>query len=100
MPHFAIIARDAPDSAAKRDAHRAAHFARVEQIMGQVAVAGPLKDDKGVIIGSLIVLDVADAAEARSLLESDPYFAAGVWADIEIQPFLAAAGTWIGGKIW
>jgi hypothetical protein len=100
MPHFAIIARDAPGSAEKRNAHRAAHFARVEQIMIRVAVAGPLKDDSGAIIGSLIVLDAADAAEARSLLEGDPYFAAGVWANIEIHPFLAAAGGWIGGKIW
>ena len=100
MPHFAIFARDAPDSLAKRDAHRAAHFARVEQILDRVAVAGPLKHESGAIIGSLVVLDVADATEARSLLESDPYFAAGVWDGIDVYPFIAATGTWIGGKIW
>lgn len=100
MPHFAIIAHDVPDSAVLRDAHRAAHFVQVERIMDKVAIAGPLKDAEGRIIGSLIVLDVADASEARSLLEADPYFAAGVWARIEVHPFLAAAGAWIGGKIW
>lgn len=100
MPHFVIIARDGPDSAQRRADARQAHFAQVETIMDRVAIAGPLKDAGGAFTGSLIVLDVADEAEARALVEADPYFKAGVWSDIEIHPFVPAAGGWIGGKIW
>lgn len=100
MNHFAVIAWDVPDSAAIRDAARGAHFAHIERIIDKVAVAGPLKDASGAMIGSLVVLAVADAAEAEAVLKSDPYFAAGVWASWTINPFVAAAGEWVGGKIW
>lgn len=100
MPHFAVIARDGPDGAAKRAEHRDAHFAHIEAISDKIAVAGPLKDEAGGFVGSLVILDVADAREARTVLEADPYFKAGVWAETEIHPFLAAAGSWIGGKTW
>jgi uncharacterized protein len=100
MSNFAIIAWDVPDSAPIRAAARDAHFARIEQIVDKVAVAGPLRDADGSIIGSLIVLDVANAAEAEALFRADPYFAAGVWDRWTINPFLAAAGTWVGGTSW
>lgn len=100
MPHFAVIARDGPDGARKRAEARDAHFAHIETILARVAIAGPLKDEAGGFVGSVVILDVADADEAWAVLESDPYFKAGVWAEIEIHPFLAAAGSWIGGKSW
>lgn len=100
MSHYAVIAWDVPDSAAIRDAARGHHFAHIERIIDKVAVAGPLKDAGGAIIGSLVVLDVADAAEAEAVFTSDPYFAVGVWGTWTINPFLAAAGEWVGGKIW
>lgn len=100
MPLFVVIARDGPDGACKRAEAREAHFAHIETILDKVAMAGPLKDEAGAFVGSLVILDVADAAAARAVLESDPYFKAGVWAETEIHPFVAAAGTWIGGKTW
>jgi uncharacterized protein len=100
MSHFAIFAWDGPDAAQKRDAARDAHFAHIEAIMDKIAVAGPLKTDNGGFVGSLLVVKAADGAEARAILESDPYFGAGVWERCEIHPFVAAAGEWIGGKIW
>lgn len=100
MSHFAVIAWDVPESAGLRDLARSHHFAHIERIIDKVAVAGPLKDAGGAIIGSLVVLDVADAAEAEAVFKSDPYFDAGVWATWTINPFVAAAGEWVGGKIW
>jgi len=79
MSYFAVMAWDGTNSAARRAAARTAHFTHIERIIDKVAVAGPLKDSQGAMIGSLVVLDVADAAEAEALLKSDPYFEAGVW---------------------
>jgi uncharacterized protein len=100
LTHFAVMAWDVADSAPIRAAAREAHFAHIERIIDKVAVAGPLKDADGAIIGSLVVLEVADAGAADEVLRSDPYFAAGVWDHWTIHPFLAAAGGWIGGKTW
>lgn len=100
MSHFAIMAWDIANSAPIRAAMRDAHFSHIERIVDKVAVAGPLKDADGAIVGSLVVLNVADAAEAEAVLRSDPYFTAGVWERWTIHPFVAAAGEWVGGKIW
>lgn len=100
MPHFAVIARDRPGAEAARMAARADHFAYIERILDRIAIAGPLKDEEGRFVGSILVYDVEDAAAARALVEADPYFAAGVWEPPEIHAFTAAAGAWIGGKIW
>jgi uncharacterized protein len=100
VSHFAVMAWDVADSAPIRAAARDHHFSHIELVIDKVAVAGPLKDADGAIIGSLVVLDVADAAEAEAVLRSDPYFVAGVWDRWTIHPFVAAAGEWVGGKIW
>lgn len=98
--HFVIVAWDGPDSAEKRAATQEAHFAHVEAVMDKVAIAGPVKDTDAVNVGSLFVLKVASSEEAEALLRADPYLAAGVWDRWTINPFLPAAGEWIGGKIW
>jgi uncharacterized protein YciI len=100
MKHFAIIAWDAPNSAAARASARDAHFARIESIMDSLAIAGPLKDAAGNFTGSLVIVKADDEAAALAILHGDPYFAAGVWQRFEIHDFLPAAGTWIGGKVW
>lgn len=100
MRHFAIICWDAPDSASIRAAARDLHFARIERIMDNLAIAGPLKDASGAFIGSLVIVKAEDETEARAILEGDPYFIAGVWARFEIHDFMPAAGEWIGGRIW
>jgi uncharacterized protein len=100
MSHFVIVAWDGPNSLEKRAANRDAHFAHIETVMEKIAVAGPLKDDAGVNIGSLFILKVASHAEAEALLRADPYFAAGIWDRWTINPFLPAAGEWTGGARW
>lgn len=100
MPLYAIIARDAPGSAAARQSARDDHFAHIETIIDRIAIAGPLKDEAGAFTGSLVIVEAESEADARALYERDPYHRAGVWAEAQIAPFTAAAGTWIGGKIW
>jgi uncharacterized protein len=102
MSAFVItcIDRTDIDTTPLRGAHRAAHMAHVEAYLARYLIAGPLKNADGVAIGSLLVVQAEDEADARAFLETDPYFAAGFWGEISIHGFLPAAGEWIGGVIW
>lgn len=99
MTLFAFVCRDADGSAEIRQRLIADHLAHVESAMEQIAVAGPLKDGDATV-GSLMVIKAESEAEARAAFESDPYFAAGVWADVQVDHFLAVAGEWVGGAAW
>lgn len=46
------------------------------------------------------MVKAASEADARAMLEQDPYFQAGVWSHVEIHAFSAVAGDWVGGKTW
>jgi uncharacterized protein len=100
MSLYAVISRDTPDAGRLRAEHLQAHLAYAESIIDMIAVGGPFRDGAGPFLGSLIVLKVDSEAEARAILEADPYFRAGVWTDTQIQPFRAVIGEWVGGKAW
>ena len=95
---YVIIADDHPDSLAKRRATRAAHLARLQQLQaeGRLVLAGPRPNvdsndpgDAG-FCGSLIIAEFADLASAQSWAEEDPFFAAGVYARVTVNPFIKA----------
>jgi uncharacterized protein len=100
MQHYAIMAWDADGAEQRRLDVRDDHMRHIERVLDRVAIAGPLRDENGGSVGSLLVLKAASVAEATALFESDPYFKVGIWAQWEVHPFLAAAGEWIGGTIW
>ncbi|WP_299323030.1 YciI family protein [Parasphingopyxis sp.] len=89
-----------PESQRLRKELAQAHFAHIETIMDKIRVAGPVRDAEGNTIGSMLIFDAESEAEARDLLDRDPYASADIWESVEIRPFLPAAGAWIGGKIW
>jgi uncharacterized protein len=99
---FAAICHDHVDGRAKanRLAALKPHLAYIESVMHKIAVAGPLRDSQGEIIGSLLIYRVSTLAEAEGLLHADPYHAADIWAHVSVQPFTAVAGEWVGGKTW
>ena len=97
----AVLCHDARDSQAARKAASPAHLRWVESMLDHIALAGPLYSDDGErMIGSLYVFKTGSLAEARAWLESDPYYAAGFWAEIRFRPFLPAAGELLGGTVW
>ncbi len=100
MKAFAIYCTDKPGTEQKRLDTRGAHFAHIEKTIDNLFVAGPLKNARGDTVGSLLIVKAETAEDARAQLEADPYFHADIWADIRITEFTAAAGDWIGGKIW
>ncbi|MFO7758149.1 MAG: YciI family protein [Roseovarius sp.] len=83
---IALIARDKPGALQTRLDNREAHIAYLKET-GVVSQAGPLLDEAGGMIGSLIVLDVADLQAARDWADQDPYALAGLFDSVEMIPW-------------
>jgi uncharacterized protein len=56
---------------------------------GKVVLAGPIDDGDG----AMVVLDVADEAEAQALVADDPYTLEGVSADVRLREWKAVIGA-------
>ena len=71
---------DHPGGMAKRTELRAAHEGYLEEHAETVMVRGPLLDEAGAdSIGSVLLLDVPDLAAARTLMENEPFYKAGLY---------------------
>ncbi|MBE1297924.1 MAG: YciI family protein [Rhodobacteraceae bacterium] len=88
---IALIARDKPGHLDTRMANRAAHLAYIEET-GSVAQAGPLLDQNGEMVGSLIILDVEDMAVGEAWAAGDPYNKAGLFEAVELIPWKKVIG--------
>ena len=79
----ALIARDKPGALPTRKDNRQKHLDYIDAT-GIVDQAGPLLDDAGQMIGSLIILEVPDMAAAKSWAAGDPYAAAGLFDTVDL----------------
>ena len=92
---YAIVGQDIPDSLEKRLAARPAHAARLQALQdeGRLILAGPFPsvdaNDPATagFSGSLIVAEFASLPEAETWAQTDPYVAAGVYAQVTVKPF-------------
>jgi len=83
---FVIHARDKADSAALRAPLREAHLDYLNRHRHITVARGPLLDDTGSqTIGSLLLLDVANRAEAEAFWAGEPFNRAGVYARVTIE---------------
>ena len=91
---YVIYARDVADSLERRLSVRPEHLARLDalQAEGRLVLAGPLPAVDAAhpgpagFTGSLIVAEFDTLDAARTWAEADPYWAAGVYADVEVKP--------------
>jgi len=88
---FAVICTDKPDSLELRKANRDAHLAYVAG-SGVVYQGGPFLDAAGNMSGSLLLLDVANRAEAEAWAENDPYAKAGLFLKVRIEEWKKVIG--------
>lgn len=83
---FALNCVDSENGLAVRKEHRPAHLEYLEANIEKVAFAGPtLTDDGQTPTGSIIIIDVADRAEAEAFAASDPYAKAGCFESVTIK---------------
>lgn len=92
---YAIIAQDVDNSLQDRLAARPKHLERLTALQdeGRLILAGPHpavdSEDAGEngFSGSLVVAEFESLDEARAWADSDPYVAAGVYANVTVKPF-------------
>lgn len=88
---YALICTDKPGALETRKSNRDAHLAYIRET-GVVAQAGPFLDSEGQMCGSLVILEVEDAAAARSWADGDPYAKAGLFDNVEIRAWNRVIG--------
>lgn len=88
MALFAFHGLDIENGLDLRKATRPAHLDWIASLSPRVKIAGPmLAEDGATPIGSLIVIEATDLADARATFARDPYALAGLWARADIRPF-------------
>jgi len=86
---FVVICTDRPGSLELRMATRPAHLAFLETYQDKLAYVGALLDINDRPCGSLLMIDVADRAEAEGFAASDPYAKASLFESAVVRPFRA-----------
>ena len=82
---YIIYQEDVEDSAALRAAHKAAHFAYLEQHRDILVLGGAMLDDDGARrTGSVLILNVPDRAAAEHFSAHEPLRRAGVFKSVKI----------------
>jgi hypothetical protein len=93
--YYVITGRDTDAGLQRRLAARAAHLARLQDLLeqGRLLVAGPCPavdgNDPGPagFTGSVIIAEFASLDEATEWAQADPYVAAGVFRSVAVRPF-------------
>ena len=93
---YVIIGRDIPGSGSIRRAQRPAHLERLRALQheGRLLTAGPHpavdspEPGPAGFLGSTVIAEFPSQAEASAWAAHDPYRLHGVWADVEVLPFL------------
>jgi uncharacterized protein len=97
MALYCIHAFDKPGAAALRANTYAAHRAYLASATGLgivIHASGPLVAEDGEnAVGSLFVIEAADATAAASFNAGDPFAKAGLWSRVDVTRFSLRRGT-------
>ena len=90
---YAIHAIDKPGHSDVRVANREAHVEYVTSQTIKLVLAGPLlADDQETSIGTLLIIDARDMAEAKAFADNDPYNQANLFANVSITAWRKTVG--------
>ena len=94
MSQFIIQAKDYKDADAltRRMEARPFHLQRMkeEKEKGVFIIGGALLNENNLMIGSIIIVSLPDAATVKQWIEDDPYLKQNVWEEVNITPFRVA----------
>lgn len=63
---------------------RPQHLAYLQAAIDQVVVAGPLLDDEGTPIGSMLLMEFPDRRSAVAFAADDPYARVGLFSSVAV----------------
>ena len=85
---FAFHLTDRADAGDLRQRVRPEHKAYLGQVAERIAFAGPLLGGDGqTMLGSLLVIDFPNRAEALAWLEHEPFTRAGLYGESRVHAF-------------
>jgi uncharacterized protein len=88
---FLLLAYDGtdPEALERRMKVRGEHLKNVDDLKkaGEFLFGGAILDERGKMIGSMIVYDFADRKALDDMLKQEPYITGKVWEKVEIRPF-------------
>lgn len=89
MPYFCVHAFDYPNRREDRMRLREPHRARLRQHDHPVAVriGGPLLDDAGQMIGTMLVIEAETKAQVEAYMAGDPYLVEDLFRAVTITGF-------------
>lgn len=90
MAHFLVEYVELGHAAA-REEKRGEHISYRKGLGSAMALAGPLLDDEGKAIGSVVILEAEDEDAAEKLALADPYIAADVLELVSVRRYRIAA---------
>jgi uncharacterized protein YciI len=83
---YFFYCRDKPGTAADRKAIVEEHWSFMDRYAGSMIARGPtMTDDGAAVTGSMHMLDLPDAEAARVFAFEEPYYKAGVYADVLVR---------------
>jgi len=75
---------DRADTGGLRVRARLPHLEFVASRLNAFRFGGPLLGEDGVVVGSLMILELPDDAALEAHMGKDPFFAAGLFASVEV----------------
>jgi uncharacterized protein len=82
---FLVVALDRPGSGALRQQLRHAHLEFVSARQDRITFGGPIQNEDGTTIGSVLILKFPNRATLDEHLEQDPYFAGGLFEAVLVR---------------
>ena len=81
---FLVICRDEPGKSDLRETHLKGHLDHVERNWQRYLTAGPIRNPGATaLVGSVFLVFADSEADARALMEGDPYVTSGLYGSIE-----------------
>lgn len=84
--HFVVFCIDKPGHQQVRLDNRPAHLEFLKANADKIVTAGPMQTDDGQgMVGSMLVLDVADRKAAEDFAKADPYAKANLFESTRVM---------------
>jgi uncharacterized protein YciI len=93
---FVVSAFDRPGTGELRAKVRPAHLEYLKGKSEKIRAGGAFLDADQQPVGSMLIIEADDQAAAEAFAAADPYRLEGVFERVEVRPWRAALGSWVG----